>query len=85
MACPVAHFPRSLRYVRCQRGLLERGDELERLAAAIADPGRVVVVEGEAGIGKSALLEAGGGLARDVGARVLRCAGDCWNAILAMA
>jgi AAA ATPase domain len=57
------------------RGLLERGDELGRIAAAIADPGRAVVVEGEAGIGKSALLSAGAELAREAGARVFMARG----------
>jgi DNA-binding CsgD family transcriptional regulator len=52
------------------RGLLERDDELGRIAAAIADAGRVIVVEGEAGIGKSALLSAGIELGRAAGARV---------------
>jgi len=52
------------------RALLERGEELARIAAAIADPGRVLVVEGEAGLGKSAVLDAGADLARAAGARV---------------
>jgi len=52
-------------------GLLERELELGRIGAAVAGPGGVVVVEGEAGIGKTALLEAGIALGRDAGARVL--------------
>lgn len=52
-------------------GLLERDSELERIAAAIASPGGVMVVEGEPGIGKTALLAAGVELGRDAGARVL--------------
>ena len=39
--------------------LLERDAELARIAAAVADGSGVLVVEGEAGIGKSALLAAG--------------------------
>jgi predicted ATPase len=39
--------------------LLERDLELARVAAALADGARVLVVEGEAGIGKSAVLAAG--------------------------
>jgi predicted ATPase len=57
------------------RGLLERSDELERIAAAIGDPGRVLIVEGEAGIGKSALLEAALEMGRDAGARVFTARG----------
>ena len=55
--------------------LLEREAELERIATAIAGSSGVVVVEGEPGIGKSALLEAGAGLARDAGARVFTARG----------
>jgi DNA-binding CsgD family transcriptional regulator len=58
-----------------RRALLERGEELRRIAAAVADPGRVLIVEGEAGIGKSALLDAGADLARAAGARVLTARG----------
>lgn len=56
--------------------LLERGEELGRIAAAIEDPGRAVVVEGEGGIGRSALLVAAAELARDAGARVFTARGD---------
>jgi tetratricopeptide (TPR) repeat protein len=55
--------------------VLDRERELatiERaLAAAIAGNGRVLLVEGPAGIGKSTLLHAGSALARDRGATVL--------------
>ena len=57
------------------RALLERGEELERIGRAIAACGRVVVVEGEAGIGKSALLGAATDLAVDAGARVFSARG----------
>lgn len=70
-----ARHPRQTISGAMPRGLLEREDELRRIAAAIGDPGRVLVVEGEAGIGKSALLEAGAELARDAGARVLTARG----------
>ena len=49
--------------------LLERDRELGRLAATVADGSAVLVVEGEAGIGKSALLAAGVELARARGWR----------------
>jgi predicted ATPase len=56
--------------------LLDRDVELSelgrRLAAAYAGTGRVVVVEGPAGIGKSTLLAAAGRTARDTGVLVLR-------------
>ncbi|MCA1683161.1 MAG: hypothetical protein LC685_04130 [Actinobacteria bacterium] len=55
--------------------LLERGAELERVAAAITDPGRVLVVEGEAGIGKSAILRAAAAIARRMGAHVFSARG----------
>ena len=59
--------------------LLEREGEVERLAAAIAaarDDGRgaVVVVEGAAGLGKTALLRHAGSLAS--GLRVLSASGS---------
>jgi DNA-binding NarL/FixJ family response regulator len=59
--------------------LLERDDELHelgrRLAEARAGRGRVIAVEGAAGIGKSTLLAAAGRIARTDGATVLsaRC------------
>jgi DNA-binding CsgD family transcriptional regulator len=56
--------------------LLDRDAELtdlaRRLAAARADSGRVIVVEGPAGIGKSTLLAATDRIARMDGAMVLR-------------
>ena len=59
--------------------LLERERELAALAGAIAHArqgsGRVVVVEGPAGIGKSQLLTVAGARARAEGVRVLRTRG----------
>lgn len=59
--------------------LLERGGELARLDAAIASAaaggGRVVVLEGHAGLGKSALLDAAAERAGDAGLRRLRAWG----------
>ena len=59
--------------------LVEREAQLqlvgERWSAAAAGHGSVVCVTGEAGIGKTALLEAAGRAAADAGARVLRAAG----------
>jgi DNA-binding CsgD family transcriptional regulator len=59
--------------------LLERHVELDAiragLAAARAGEGRCVVVEGPAGIGKTALLAAARAQARDLGCRVLAGAG----------
>src|SRR5947209_19644783 len=56
--------------------LLERDRELERIALLLEDcvagDGGVLLVEGPAGIGKTALLDAAGGLAREAGVRVLR-------------
>jgi DNA-binding CsgD family transcriptional regulator len=57
------------------RWLLERDRELERidllLEGCVAGEGGVLVVEGPAGIGKTALLESAGGRAREAGVRVL--------------
>jgi DNA-binding CsgD family transcriptional regulator len=55
--------------------LLEREHELRRIADAIAAPGGVLVVEGEAGIGKSALVAAAVEIGRAAGARVLTARG----------
>jgi DNA-binding CsgD family transcriptional regulator len=56
--------------------LLERNDELARIESALADArtgrGRFVVVEGPAGIGKTALLAAARTAAAESGMRVLR-------------
>jgi DNA-binding CsgD family transcriptional regulator len=56
--------------------LLERNEELARIESALADArtgrGRFVVVEGPAGIGKTALLAAARTAAADGGMRVLR-------------
>jgi DNA-binding CsgD family transcriptional regulator len=59
--------------------LLERGDELARIESALADAragrGRFVVIEGSAGIGKTALLAAVRTEAAHGGMRVLRSRG----------
>ena len=59
--------------------LLERSGELARIESALADArsgrGRFVVVEGPAGIGKTALLAAARAAATDGGMRVLRSRG----------
>ena len=65
---------------RAQRAtLLERRQELARIESALADArsgqGRFVVVEGPAGIGKTALLAAARLAATDGGMRVLRARG----------
>jgi DNA-binding CsgD family transcriptional regulator len=64
---------------RTQPGLLEREAELDELRSALADTGRgegrLVVVEGDAGIGKSRLLEAASDAARRAGMEVLNCRG----------
>jgi len=56
--------------------LLERNEELARIESALADArtgrGRFVVVEGPAGIGKTALLAAARNAAAEAGMRVLR-------------
>lgn len=60
---------------RLEVSVLDRERELaaidRALAAAIAGNGRVLLVEGPAGIGKSTLLRAGSALARDRGVTVL--------------
>jgi DNA-binding CsgD family transcriptional regulator len=59
--------------------LLERNDELARIESALADArtgrGRFVVVEGPAGIGKTALLAAARTAAAEGGMRLLRSRG----------
>lgn len=61
------------------RGLLERDDELDEidraLAAALAGEGSLAVLEGPAGIGKTALLGAAGERAREGGAVVVKARG----------
>jgi predicted ATPase len=61
-------------------GLLERERELERIGVALGDAvagvGGVLLVEGPAGIGKTALGRVAGGEARSRGMRVLRAAGS---------
>ncbi len=60
-------------------GLLERGGELAAirglLAGCVAGEGAVLLVEGPAGIGKTALLESARTMARDAGVRVLAARG----------
>ncbi len=60
-------------------GLLEREAELEAIEAALTTAaqgeGRLVVLEGEAGIGKSALLRAARASAEEAGGRVLSARG----------
>jgi DNA-binding CsgD family transcriptional regulator len=62
-----------------ESGLLERDGELRRLEEALADAragaGRLVVVEGPPGIGKSRLLSAACERAGEAGMRVLRARG----------
>ena len=69
MAAPVATGP-----------LLERSAELARIESALADArnrrGRLVVVEGPAGIGKTALLAAARAAAAASNLRVLRSSGS---------
>ena len=70
-AAPRAGRPRAL--------LLERAEELARIDAALADArrgrGRLLVVEGEPGMGKTALLAAARANAAANGMRVLRARG----------
>src|SRR5829696_8015467 len=59
--------------------LLERSEELARIESALAEAcsgrGALVVIEGPAGIGKTALLAAARTAAADSGMRVLRSRG----------
>ena len=59
--------------------LLERGGELARIASALAEArsgrGTFVLIEGPAGIGKTALLAAARSTAAAAGMRVLRARG----------
>lgn len=61
-------------------GLLERCAELDRVASAVGDArggsGRLVVVEGEAGIGKTALLGAARAMAQQAGLAVYGARGS---------
>ena len=65
-----------MRVAAAAEPLLERDDELARIESALADArtgrGRFVVVEGPAGIGKTALLAAARTAAAEGGMRVLR-------------
>ena len=69
-------LPAQAALASCMHALLDRDVELaelgRRLAAARAGSGRVIVVEGPAGIGKSTLLAAAGRTARMDGVTVLR-------------
>lgn len=60
--------------------LLERGSEIRVIADAVARTvqcdGRVLVIEGPAGIGKSSLLQSAGEAAEGVGMQVLTGCGD---------
>ena len=63
---------------RTRRPILGRDPELERLFGMIdqiAGHGGALVIRGEAGIGKSALLEAAGERAREHGATVVSTTG----------
>src|SRR4051812_22392483 len=66
--------------VRRAGGLLERDGELQAisalLGAARGGQGRVDVIEGQAGVGKTELLRAAGELADGAGMRVLRGKGS---------
>src|SRR5947209_3575979 len=65
---------------RPEEALLERASELEALSAALAraaaGDGRLVLVQGPAGVGKSRLLDACGELGERRGMAVLRVWGD---------
>ena len=65
---------------RASHELLERGPELDELISLLdgarAGTGRVALVEGPAGIGKSSLLDALAAYARERGMTVLRVLGD---------
>jgi DNA-binding CsgD family transcriptional regulator len=69
----------SIRTISATGALLERGDELARIEAALAEGragrGTFMVIEGPAGIGKTALLEAVRAAAEPSGMRVLRSRG----------
>jgi DNA-binding CsgD family transcriptional regulator len=68
-----------MRVAAATEPLLERNEELARIESALADArtgrGRFVVVEGPAGIGKTALLAAARTAATEDGMRVLRSRG----------
>ena len=60
-------------------GLLERGDPLDRIAqavrGAVAGRPRILLVEGDAGIGKTSVLTEAAGLSRSLGCTVLSARG----------
>src|SRR3954452_10633688 len=66
--------------VRADEGLLERDAELMIIADAIdraaAGEGRLIVVEAEAGVGKTQLLRAAGDTGEQAGLQVLRARGS---------
>jgi DNA-binding CsgD family transcriptional regulator len=68
-----------MREVAATEQLLERGEQLARIESALAETraarGKFVVIEGPAGIGKTALLAAVRTAATDGGMRVLRARG----------
>lgn len=72
--------PRAARTERDAQALLERADELAAIEAAISATktgiGKLVVIEGPAGIGKTALLTAAKGLGLETGAQVLGARGS---------
>jgi DNA-binding CsgD family transcriptional regulator len=81
MAGLIHDVPQALRAARAESAwpLLERGDELDRIDAALAEArvgrGRLLVVEGDPGMGKTALLAAARSNAAASGMRVLRARG----------
>ena len=76
-ACAVGS--RQMKTAAATEPLLERNEELARIESALAEArrgrGRFLVLEGSAGIGKTALLTAARTVAADGGMRVLRARG----------
>ena len=71
---------RAARQAPAQSGLLEREDQLalvfESLSAAIRGQGRLLIIEGHAGTGKSSILEIAAKHAQAEGVQVLRARGS---------